>query len=120
MNLLRELFQRKLFNMNKFNVLVESILSEAVQYTTTVGKFPVGKILLGKGIGTLKKTSENTLLGLSGKDHPASYFKKHQDRPCMVDPDVNNHDFDLFVDFRTGKISKEEFNSKVQNKKLER
>jgi len=100
--------------------LTESILSEATQYNTTVGEFPVGKILLGKGIGTLKKTSKNTLLGSNGKEYPESYFKKHQDCPCMVDPDFNNHDFDLFLDFRTGKISKEEFNSKVQNKKLER
>lgn len=106
--------------MSQFDILVESILGEAAQYNTTVGKFPVGKILLGKGIGTLKKTSENTLLGLSGKEFGASYLKKHQDRPCMIDPDVNNHDFDLFVDFKTGKISKEEFNSKVQNKELTR
>lgn len=106
--------------MNQFDTLIESILLEANQYNTTVGKFPVGKILLGKGIGTLKKTSENTLLGLNGKEFGASYFKKHQDRPCMVDPDINNQDFDLFVDFRTGKISKEEFNSQVQNKELTR
>ena len=97
-----------------------SIVLEAAQYNTTIGEFPVGKILLAKGIGTLKKTSEDTLLGSNGKDLPTSYFKKHQNRPCVIDPDVNSHDFDLFVDFRTKKISKEEFNSKVQNKKLVR
>lgn len=95
----------------------ESLLSESPQYNTTVSEFPVGKILIAKGTGTYKKLDKNTLLGLNGKELPV---KKHQDRPCMIDPDINNHDFDLFVDFRTGKLSKEEFNSKIQNKKLTR
>lgn len=103
--------------MKSFDTLVNSILSEAQQWTTTVGEFPVGKILIGKGIGTSKKIDKNTLLGLNGKEYPV---KKHIDRPCTVDHDFNDHDFNLFVDFRTGKITKEEFNSKVQNKKLTR
>lgn len=95
----------------------QDVLNEAVHYDTTVGEIDVGKIFLAKGTGTSKKISDNTLLGLSGKEYS---IKNHIDRPCMIDPDINNHDFELFVDFRTRKISKEEFNSKVQNKKLER
>ena len=41
--------------MNKFDTLFNQILSEAVQYTTTIDEFPVGKILIGKGVGTFKK-----------------------------------------------------------------
>ena len=88
-----------------------------MRYDTTVGEISVGKVVLAKGTGTSKKINDNTLLGLNGKEYS---IKNHIDRPCMIDPDINNHDFELFVDFRTGKISKEEFNSKVQNKKLER
>ena len=103
--------------MNKFDTLFNQILSESVQYTTTVDKFPVGKIFIAKGTGTYKKIDKNTILAINGKEYPV---KKHIGRPCTVDQDFNDHDFDLFVKFRTGKLSKEEFNSKVQNKKLER
>lgn len=94
-----------------------TVLSEANQYTTTVGEIPVGTIFLAKGTGTSKKIDRDTLLGLNGK---VFSIKNHINRPCMIDPDINEHDFNLFVEFRTGELSKEDFNSRIQNKKLTR
>jgi len=94
-----------------------NILSEANQYTTTIGEIPVGTIILAKGTGTSKKIDRDTLLGLNGRVYS---IKAHMNRPCMVDPDINEHDFNLFVEFRTGRLSKEDFNTRVQNKKLTR
>jgi len=103
--------------MSKFDTLYNQILSES----HTVSTFPVGEVFHAKGVGEGVRVSEDQIRWLSGKEQAIKSLKdKDKDRPAFPVKDLNRHDFDLFVDFRTGKISKEEFNSKVQNKKLER
>lgn len=95
--------------MSKFNTLYNQFLSESS--FRTVEDVPVGEVF-DKGIMTFKKISKTKLLGLSGKEED---IKKYADKPAKRS-DINNHDFDLFVKFRKGEISKEEFNDKIQNK----
>ena len=95
--------------MSKFNTLYNQFLPESSK--GTVEDVPVGEVF-DKGIMTFKKISKTKLLGLNGKE---SDIKKYADKPAKRSS-INTHDFDLFVQFRTGKISKEEFNKKIQNK----
>lgn len=95
--------------MNKFNALCNQILSESSG--RTVADVPVGEIF-DKGIMTFKKISKTKLLGLNGRE---TDVEKYADKIAKRSS-INAHDFDLFVQFRTGKMSKEEFNSQLQNK----
>jgi hypothetical protein len=87
----------------------------------TVSTFPVGKIFHAKGVGEGMKTSEDKIMWLSGKEQLIKSLKdKDKNRPASPAKDLSVHDFNLFVQLRTGKISKEEFNDKLQNKDYQR
>ena len=102
--------------MSKFNTLYNQFLPENFKKGVTIKDLPVGKVFKAKGIGNLKKISNDLLLGLNGVEYGKSYIKKYEDR--IAEPsEFSDHDFDLAVQMRQGKISKKEFNSKVQNPK---
>jgi hypothetical protein len=99
--------------MNKFNNLCKQILSES----HTVSTFPVGTVFHAKGVGEGVRVSEDQIRWLSGKEQTIKSLKdKDKDRPAFPAKDLNRHDFDLFVELRTGKINKDEFNDRLQNK----
>jgi hypothetical protein len=102
--------------MSTFNDLCNSILCENSKKEVTIKDLPVGKVFKAKGIGNLKKISNDLLLGLNGVEYGKSYIKKYESRIAQPS-EFSDHDFDLTVKMRQGKISKKEFNSKVQNSK---
>ena len=102
--------------MNKFNNFYEAIME-----STTVSTFPVGKVFHAKGVGEGMRVSDDKILWLSGKEQSVKSLKdKDKNRPASPAKDLSKHDFDLFVQLRTGKITKEEFNDKLQNKDHQR
>jgi hypothetical protein len=99
--------------MSKFNTLCNQILSES----HTVSTFPVGEVFHAKGVGEGVRVSEDQIRWLSGKEQTIKSLKdKDKDRPASPAKDLSRHDFDLFVELRTGKINKDEFNDRLQNK----
>jgi hypothetical protein len=102
--------------MKQFNNLYETIME-----SSTVSTFPVGKVFHAKGVGQGMRVSADKIVWLSGKEQSVKSLKdKDKNRPASPVKDLNEHDFNLFVQFRSGKISKEEFNDKLQNKEHQR
>jgi len=102
--------------MDKFNNLYETIMESG-----TVSTFSIGKVFHAKGVGEGMRVSDDKILWLSGKEQSVKSLKdKDKNRPATPAKDLNEHDFNLFVQLRTGKISKEEFNDKLQNKEHQR
>jgi len=98
--------------MSTFNDLYQILME-----SDTVSTFPVGKVFRAKGVGEGVRVSEDKIVWLSGREQIIKSLKdKDKNRHATLSKDLNRHDFDLFVSFRTGKITKEEFNDKLQNK----